>query len=660
MTFDEIVLHNFGLYKGRHQIGLTPKGPNKPVVLIGGLNGGGKTTFLDALHLGLYGKRARTSNRGSLGYEDYLRRCINRGVAVSEGAAIEIQFRHRSEGEDHTYRVHRSWFVSNHGTLAERVEVLKDGKSDQVLTESWSDMVEELIPAGMSHLFFFDGEKIEGFADLENSAQLLSKAVHSLLGLDLVDRLSADLDTLGGRQRAGLKISPDGEQFNLLEEELRKLEAIRKELVSTRASKQNVKDGLEIRVRDLESLYLAEGGSLYESRDELKEARERADQRLKQVEDEIRHLTAGAAPLLLVSSLLSDVEKQSRREDAAEQAARLTDILYERDQELIRELKKKKASPNLTTHIKKFTEANRMRHAAHTQVDMYLRLGSETRENLALLLSTPLLRSTYDECLRLVGLSEQTRAELAELDRKLDGVPDGGRISPIVKDLAEARKDLAEVNVELTDLDFEIDRLRREMDSKKARWRVLLEKQLELEFENDDVRRIIRHSKKVQETLVKFRKAVAAKHVARIEQLILESFKHLLRKESLVAGLKIDPERFTLELTGVDGELILPDRLSAGERQLLAVSMLWGLARAAGRPLPAVVDTPLGRLDSTHRRKLVERYFPYASHQVLLLSTDEEIDEEHYRSLKPWLAHTYTLEYDETSRATTVKPGYFW
>jgi DNA sulfur modification protein DndD len=105
--------------------------------------------------------------------------------------------------------------------------------------------------------------------------------------------------------------------------------------------------------------------------------------------------------------------------------------------------------------------------------------------------------------------------------------------------------------------------------------------------------------------------------------------------------------------------LISPDRLSAGERQLLAVSLLWGLAKASRRPLPAVIDTPLGRLDSSHRRHLVQRYFPHASHQVLLLSTDEEIRGEYFDAIRPCIGHSYLLEFNEIDRTSTVKPGYF-
>jgi DNA sulfur modification protein DndD len=100
-------------------------------------------------------------------------------------------------------------------------------------------------------------------------------------------------------------------------------------------------------------------------------------------------------------------------------------------------------------------------------------------------------------------------------------------------------------------------------------------------------------------------------------------------------------------------------QLSAGERQLLAVAILWGLGRAAGRPLPAVIDTPLGRLDSEHRTKLIEGYFPFASHQVILLSTDEEIAGAYYEKLRPWIAHEYRLQYCEERDVTTIEIGYF-
>ena len=147
---------------------------------------------------------------------------------------------------------------------------------------------------------------------------------------------------------------------------------------------------------------------------------------------------------------------------------------------------------------------------------------------------------------------------------------------------------------------------------------------------------------------------------ARLERLILESFVQLLRKSNLVTALSVDPSTFRIELTGGDGRPLPFERLSAGERQLLATSILWGLAKASGRPLPTIIDTPLGRLDSSHRRHLLERYFPVASHQVILLSTDEEIDETSLKQLKRFVGREYQLVFDEQHRSTRIEKGYFW
>ena len=92
MIFTEIIIHNFGIYKGRHVVDLTPKSANRPIILLGGLNGGGKTTFLDALQLTLYGKFAKCSNREELSYNDYLKDSINRHVDPKDGAALELEF----------------------------------------------------------------------------------------------------------------------------------------------------------------------------------------------------------------------------------------------------------------------------------------------------------------------------------------------------------------------------------------------------------------------------------------------------------------------------------------------------------------------------------------------------------------------------------------
>jgi len=80
------------------------------------------------------------------------------------------------------------------------------------------------------------------------------------------------------------------------------------------------------------------------------------------------------------------------------------------------------------------------------------------------------------------------------------------------------------------------------------------------------------------------------------------------------------------------------------------------------RQLPVAIDTPLGRLDSEHRNHLVDRYFPQASYQVILLSTDTEIRHEEVERLREAeaISREYRLEYDPKQRQTAVVAGYFW
>ena len=77
------------------------------------------------------------------------------------------------------------------------------------------------------------------------------------------------------------------------------------------------------------------------------------------------------------------------------------------------------------------------------------------------------------------------------------------------------------------------------------------------------------------------------------------------------------------------------------------------------KKMPVIFDTPLSRLDSAHREALIKTYFPNASEQTIILSTDSEIDERYYSMMKDSVGDEYTLNYCDKTRTTTIKPGYF-
>jgi DNA sulfur modification protein DndD len=83
------------------------------------------------------------------------------------------------------------------------------------------------------------------------------------------------------------------------------------------------------------------------------------------------------------------------------------------------------------------------------------------------------------------------------------------------------------------------------------------------------------------------------------------------------------------------------------------------LAICSKKKLPVIIDTPLARLDSNHRTALVKTYFPKASEQTIILSTDSEIDERYYNMMKKNVGDEFLLHYDDVNKNTTIYRGYF-
>jgi DNA sulfur modification protein DndD len=659
VIIEELVLHNFGLYAGYQHVSLGPPKRDKPITLIGGLNGGGKTSLLDAIQLSLYGHRARCSNRGNLSYEEYLRRSINRHAAMEEGAAVGIEFSHRAGGESKAYKVSRAWRFQNN-KLHESLTVSVNGVHDSLLSETWNEAAEEIFPSSLTSLFFFDGEKIEEFADLENSRRSLRQAIGSLLGLDIIGRLNADLITFDSRQKVSLGTAADRKRIEGLRQECDRIEAARLSYVDMKAQKQTHEiDPLELRLKQLQEKYLCEGGQLINSRQLLEEDRETLLRELKIIENRLVEIAGGMAPLGLVRPLLEVIKRQSQAEQIARENVFLGRILAKRDEELVAVLKEANLGSEALKVVKDFIESDQEKRDLGTHVEVYLRLGDNTSATVADLCSHRANGKLRNEIENRVKDHTRTAEKIISLDRKLASIPDPESLRGLVQEIDEVKAKLEHARIDLSALDLEIGRLTREHQLVEAKWKREVEAVFGSELAHEDVYRALSHSKKVRDAILRFQGALVEKQVRQIESLVLESYKGLLRKTTLISTLSIDPSDFSIELRNAENQIVEAERLSAGERQLLAVAFLWGLARFSGRPFPTVIDTPLGRLDAKHRLNLVERYFPNASHQVILLSTDKEIDGTLLHRMQSSIGRAYTLNYDDKSGVTTISDGYF-
>jgi len=656
MIIDSIVIENFGAYGGRQEAELTPK-DGKPIILFGGMNGGGKTTLLDAVQLAFYGPKARLSNRGQFGYKEYLRESIHRGSDMGEGSSITLRFRRIMQGETRHFELQRYWREGVKG-IEETVRVLCDGLLDDVFTEHWDEAIEAYLPSGIAHLFFFDGEQIKELAAGGHAAEILGTAVHSLLGLDLVDRLDNDLKLFERRKKSEGLDPEASRKLNQARGELDEIDREQEKVAIAEGTLVNETGRIAKEVRLKEDLFRAEGGALYLRRKELADELNNLRAYKTTTETQFRELVAGPLPLLHVEELLAEAEQIARHEAEVRRTRILLNVLESRDSEVIASLKSEKISAQPIRTITHILAEDRRSRAGLAKETLILAADDGLALHLAHLRSTvlPLAKQQADDFVKKIVTLEE---KISRLEAELALVPTAERIAEVQNALDVARKAHQAKLTELEAIRVRKQALQRQRVAAEARIDKLDECDMDARFSEDDRHRMLKHSQRARETLGRFRIRIVQRHAANMEMLMLESFRKLLRKKELVNNLSINPETFEATLTGRDGKVLSFERLSAGEKQLLATSLLWGLARASGRPVPTIIDTPLGRLDSSHRSHLVERYFPSASHQVLLLSTDEEIVGPYYKALKPFISQSYLLAHDESTGQTHIQQGYF-
>jgi DNA sulfur modification protein DndD len=660
MLFRELVLENFGSYLGKNTINLLPdlSADSRPIILIGGMNGGGKTTIMDAMRLALYGARAQCSTRGNLSYGDFLDQCVSRQTLPTEKARIELAFQIAEDGELRDIRIVRYW-ERNPKDGKDTLGILVNDWADKTLLNTWDEYIENLLPLGISNLFLFDGEQVKELAEQETPPVGVFDAIQSLLGLELAERLATDLDVLVTRKRRDVATK---NQLEAIDEIEARLEQQQLELVELEQELTKFDLKLKVAIEQEEQAFdkfVLEGGKIAAQSKELELESKSIQTQIEQQRQELCHLAAGNLPLALIMPLLTQVRAQAEIELRQQQGKAALDLLVNRDRRLLAYLQQQSILANQIADIQSFLENDN--HSLISEVESagsgWLGVDAEVMNQLDNLLKSD-LDLEIDKVGELQTQLTKLEAELDFLDRQI-----AEAASPEEYIRLKAQENTARELVSQLKADKIVsERHYQELDRIIAKTRQELATYTETNIKLKNDRHIIDSVAKVKVTLEIFKVKLTLKKINKLENEVTECFRYLLHKSELVQRVTIDSSTFTLSLHDREGKLLPKHRLSAGEKQLLAIALLWGLARVSGRQLPIAIDTPLGRLDSSHRTNLIERYFPAASQQVILLSTDTEIAESEVANLRAQgvITREYTLEHDPGEQRTRIRSGYFW
>jgi len=658
LIFKELILENFGPYNGRNVIDLAPKADenNAPIILFGGMNGGGKTTIMDSIRLALYGRRAECSSRENLGYKDFLNQCVNKQIALGEKTKIELKFEHIVNHQWIELKIIRFW-EKNSRDGSDNLSILEGDYPELNLTENWDDYIEKFLPLGISNLFLFDGEQVKELAEQELPTTSVIDAIKSLLGLELADKLAIDLDVLVSRKQREIDKYSDKKDLEDIEVELTSLETEKKTIIDSLTEEENKLKKINKNYRQAFNNLQDIGVKLATEKENLKGKRILLETQIEERRSHLTQLSTQSLPLALMEELLEELEIELTQQSQLQKLKNSQSLWQEKDNNLLKFLAKIDTESKIFSQIKEYLyqEELKINQQLNSQ-KIYLPIEENTISNFNNIVKYRLPQQ-QEETEKTIGELNKLEKELIDLEQILAQIDSPTKYKQIEAEYKQQEKALIQAKSRCETLQKNLDTVERKITEIRKK----LTNYGEDNLKNQQVKHILTVLPKVKQTLTVFKEKLTLRKLNKLESEVTNCFRYLLHKSNFISKVAIASDTFALSLYNEQGNLMEKNRLSAGEKQILAISLLWGLARVSEKNLPIAIDTPLGRLDSSHRQNLIERYFPSASHQVILLSTDTEIGEKevHFLREKNAIAKEYLLEHDNRKNQTIIKQGYF-
>lgn len=644
MIIKKLRLHNFGVYAGDNEFIF--KG-EKPVVLIGGMNGRGKTTFLEAILLALYGSNSFAYvESGTKSYLHYLRAFVNRSSA-DQTCSIELEFE-INNGVKENYIIKREWDAISK-RIKEQISVLKDGVYNEFLTNNWPMFVENILPSALSSFFFFDGEKIAELA-VDNTSVQLKNSIRSMLGISVLDVLNNDIMR---NLRKINKNKMDGKSADEIQQ-LREDKEMAVEAVEDideqikKAKKKLIKDNEEL--EELHQNYTMQGGEVIEKRQNTMKKRASLVAELVNVQERLDALVSDILPLLLVNDLIMDIKLQATDEhmdSVMHEAVLQLDNMFQ-DFSLVYE-GDRRASLDFLNFVKNQTAEN--------QVETIYELSDQALFQVNNLVESS-LSNVWKETKLILNKKNKLEKQIEEIDSYLALDINERELQDIHKKIKFNEQIVIEDKIIISQLEQKRSSANAKVLAITAEFNKNVETYLSSIELKDSTDRMIKYSNMALNIIDRYRIELQRRKTDILAKTITECYLKLANKKDFIKKIVMDPESLNIVYLSEDGSEIPKDSLSAGEQQLMVISILWSLAICSKKKLPVIIDTPLSRLDSLHRTSLITTYFPNAGEQTIILSTDSEIDETYYQLMKENIGDEFTLKYNEKTKSTSIERGY--
>lgn len=689
MIIKSITLGNYRLYEGKNVIKFR-QDDEKPIFLISGENGFGKTTFLHSLIWCLYGRLITEveaevrKDIANSGYNSFLRNNLNNNVrakldALDDSKKDAIKRRgYSSDNEDlkrlTTYyvaiefedvvipslpctslKVIRSYDMV---TEKENVEILIDGVKNELTTTIGSEVFinDFILNKDIARFFFFDSEQIVALAETNTSTEKrrLCSAYNEVLGVRKYEDLKKNLENVRLRFR---KKSSDVASREKLVSMLNKQEELEKQVGNKRLDLSNLESELlQLRSEDeaIQLQLMREGNDATSAEiariEKLIETTKQKDEEYKR---QLRQFI-DYAPFAITGKLFKETRDQIEYDFKLREA---------KNDQLSRNLVVSQITSDLMLMFEHSTISSPEKSELILQVQDVLEKYKHEVSDENVLLSVS--EQDYEEFLSIyTNLTTTYKSEFEHLaedykknklvlernSRRLSNIQSKEKdelIKSIRAKKNQIEKDIAQKDAEIRQMHESIGEMSQELATISRQVSELSKK---VSLDDSDAKKDVVAEKLIEE-LSTFLVSLKQEKKYSLERRIKTTLNTLMHKEDFIGRVEvvIDGEDMDINLYSVDGKVINKDSLSKGEQQLYATSILKALVDESGIQFPVFIDSPLQKFDKSHATKIITEFYPQISKQVVLFPLlYKELTAEEYNVMKPLVKTTYLIKNDVT------------
>lgn len=635
---------------------------DKPIILIGGVNGGGKTTFFEAIYGALYGLKLNNTkqfkellNAGALGKQD-------------EKIELELHFTGKVLNEEQHYVLTRTYVLNS---VEQPVESVKLNMNGSIFTYGTATppaqraeqeaqvnkIIKANLPQELSRYFLFDAMEAGSLLKEDQLNRVIKENIENVMGFNKYMHFAKASESLFQSYTAQrLQIENEKQEYLTLVSEKK----IKEELVNK--IELQLQDALQYSVANKELYDNLKSGLNQEStlKNKIEQTRVQIENIYKKeaiykndTDEFVRdiELSVGLPKLLesikqeinLIIKIKSDNQQQTASNIAPEQIEAVSKIIL--DYLVEHKITNKDITLTELVDIVIACSNNSASSDDYDFLDFSELKALEGLLRIKLNNAYPSLKQQQEELNlslnQIFGLEvhiEQMKAQIT------------GRDYTILKAFEDNEASIKDFESQLLELNSGI----KNIDKRIHQYDIQMSQDPDPKY--DTLAKLKNFFEDVANKLLKVKKQQIEHKMKADLNVNLAAYKDLIDRVELSESLT----NLTFKIYHKAGNEIYLNQLNTASKQIVVQVLLKALHEFGDYDPPVMIDTVMGVLDETSRATVLENYFPELSHQTLLLSSDSEIrPDKDYTKIEPFISKTYTLKRDREQQSTKIVPGYF-